>query len=123
LQQGLAQDLSPTAHFLLRLRTFHPALALVVGGVSAAVALRLRMRAPALRGRAVWGGAPVFAQLALWVADFLLLAPVARQLAHLVLADRRWIAWVRLAAAARAEQPRLRLHPTPPAPLGAGAMR
>jgi heme A synthase len=32
LAEGIQQDLSPTAHFLIRFRLFHPTLAILVGG-------------------------------------------------------------------------------------------
>ena len=119
LADGIAQDLSPTAHFLVRLRVFHPLLAFVTAGlavVAASVAGATRPT-PAVRnaGRAVIG---LFAvQLLAGGLNLLLLAPVWMQLLHLLLADLVWIALVLLAAARLADptaQPAV-------APLSGGA--
>ena len=100
LAEALRQDLSPTAHLLVRLRTLHPFFAISVG------ALLVWLAARALRD----GGAPdsrrparaviglVFAQSLLGVMNVALLAPIVLQIAHLLLADALWIALVLLAA-------------------------
>ena len=101
LGQGLAQDLSPTAHLFVRLRVFHPLIAVVVG-----LFLVFIGRRPAAPGgdspRAVALGNRitllVVAQLAAGTLNVGLLAPVWLQLAHLLLADLLWIALVLLAA-------------------------
>ena len=93
---GLAADVSPTAHFLVRLRVAHPLLALLgTLAVGLAVASVLRARAePSLR-RSAWSLAGlVLLQLAAGLANVLLLAPVWMQLVHLLLADLVWIALV-----------------------------
>ncbi len=92
--------LSPTARTLLRLRLAHPLAALLAAGGVVWLALRA-LRAPGpppVRGwaRALLLLVPV--QLACGALDVLLLAPVALQLAHLLLADLVWIALVLLAA-------------------------
>ena len=103
LGSGLATDLSPTAHVLVRLRLAHPLMALA--GAAAVVVAAVR----ALRA----GDAPsrraalallllVAAQLVAGLANVVLLAPVGMQLAHLLLADLVWITLVRLAARALA---------------------
>jgi heme A synthase len=95
LSEGWAQDLSPTAHFLLRLRALHPLLALVSGLIAAGVGFRASF-SPSLSsmGFAVVG--IVALQLAVGLANWFLLAPLALQLIHLLLADLLWIVWVKL---------------------------
>jgi heme a synthase len=90
LGEALAQDFSPAAPFLLRLRLAHPALAV------AAVAAVLLVAARAPEG-ARWvraAAALALAQILVGVVNVLLLAPVALQLVHLALADLLWIAAV-----------------------------
>ena len=101
LAEGLAQDVSPTAHVLLRLRVLHPVLAVAVGAFvvfSAAMVARLRP-SPAVRRAAFQLGVLYALQLAAGVVNVVLLAPVGMQLVHLLLADFVWIVLVRLGAA------------------------
>lgn len=110
LRAGLAQDVSPTAHFLLRLRVIHPVLALFAVAAWVALAMRFAGGAPgpARRlGRVV--ATLVCAQLVAGAATLVLLAPVALQLVHLLLADLLWIACLLLTLEALAAE----------APLGA----
>ncbi|HWV39109.1 MAG TPA: COX15/CtaA family protein [Vulgatibacter sp.] len=103
LREGIAQDFSPTAHILLRLRVLHPLLALGTGAwilvtsVTTAVLHRGAVRfALALSG--------LFAlQLVAGIVNLVLLAPVWMQLVHLLLADLVWIALVLLAGAVAGE--------------------
>ncbi len=106
---GLAADLSPTAHLLVRLRLAHPVLALggaVAVALAGLVVLRSRPDAFTARlARAVIG--LVLLQLLVGLLNVALLAPVWMQLVHLLLADLVWIAFVltsvrALAAPARA---------------------
>ncbi|MDT7603818.1 MAG: heme o synthase [Acidobacteriota bacterium] len=103
LAEGLRQDLSPAAHFLLRLRVLHPAIAVVAGCYCVMVASYtgnfLRPARAVKKFTAVL--ATLFiAQVGLGVANVTLLAPVWLQLAHLLVADLFWIALVLCAAAA-----------------------
>lgn len=105
LAEGFRQDVSETAHFLLRLRGLHPLLAIGVGALVVAVAsavARMRPSAEAKRG-AVLLGVLYALQLAAGVINLVLLAPVWMQLIHLLLADLVWIFLVRLSAAGLAE--------------------
>jgi heme a synthase len=101
---GLAQDLSPTAHFLVRLRVAHPLVAVAGALVVAYLAGRVLQATDDPRARrAAWiVPALALAQVAAGVANVLLLAPVWMQLVHLLLADALWIAFVLLAARALA---------------------
>src|SRR5690606_30137115 len=96
LRDALAADLSATSHLLIRLRIWHPALAIAVAVVLAAAApwLSAAHAAERLRmlGRVVAGLA--LTQLVVGFVNVLLLAPVAMQLVHLLVADLLWIAFV-----------------------------
>jgi cytochrome c oxidase assembly protein subunit 15 len=106
LMHGLLQDASTTAHVFLKLRVFHPALA-VTTAVLLVLSARLAARTtptPRVRRAALALVLLVGAQVAVGVLDVLLLAPIALQLVHLALADATWIAFVLLAASHAAER-------------------
>ncbi|HYO65355.1 MAG TPA: COX15/CtaA family protein [Archangium sp.] len=101
LADGFRQDLSPTAHVLLRLRVLHPVLAVVVGALvvfSASTVARLRP-SPEVKRAAAQLGVLYGLQLVAGLVNLGLLAPVWMQLVHLLLADLVWIVLVRLSAA------------------------
>ncbi len=102
LAQGKALTFSDSAHVFVRLRIWHPALAIAVGiavGLAALYAVRRRplpiARRLAMTVVILWA-----AQLGLGAINVYLLAPVSVQLVHLLLSDLIWIAWVLLGAAA-----------------------
>ena len=96
---GLAQDVSPTAHFLVQLRIAHPILALAgVLLVAFAAGRVLRATADGRARRTAWAVSGLaLLQLALGLLNVVLLAPVWLQIVHLLLADLLWIAFVLLA--------------------------
>lgn len=101
LREGLAQDLDPSAHFLIRLRVFHPTLAILGGaaamlfaGLTAARYRHLSLDVKHAR-RVV---TMVAAQWLLGGITLVTLAPVPLQLLHLLTADVLWICWVILVA-------------------------
>jgi heme A synthase len=100
LAEGWQQDLSTTAHLFVRLRVFHPVLAVVVGAGLLAVtgAMVVRDRA---RPAATVVAALLLAQLFAGLLNLALLAPIPLQIGHLLLADLVWIALVRLCATVR----------------------
>lgn len=105
LAEALRQDLSPTAHFLIRLRVLHPAFSVVAAGLLIFLAFRIEGLQPgSLAAR--WGQRRilplVFLQIVAGVVNVLLLAPVWMQLVHLLLADLVWIAFLVTAAQALA---------------------
>jgi heme A synthase len=103
LVEGLRQDLSPTAHFLMRLRVLHPALAVVAGcfAVMAASYVGSFMRPTRAVKRLNSALGVLFVlQIALGIANVTLLAPAWLQLAHLLVADLFWMTLVLVAAAA-----------------------
>ena len=108
LGEGIAADLSPTSHFLLRLRLLHPFVAVITGAWLLLVA-RLASRRPRTSPAAVrMVSAMVGVQLLSGVVNVLLLAPVWMQLVHLLLADLLWISFVVLAASSLQEPARVR---------------
>ena len=114
LAEGMRQDLSPTAHFLVRLRVLHPLLAIALGLylVATAGVVRARRADPATRRLASAVIALFFVQLGAGTLNLLLLAPVWMQLVHLLLADAVWIATVLLAASAMRAAPAAVAAPT-----------
>lgn len=103
LAKGIADDLSPTAHFLQQLRVGHPVVA-----VSAALFV-LYARGAIAEGRGPQAAklsrrlaVVIVGQLCLGALNFVLLAPVAMQLLHLLAADLVWIAFVFFALGALA---------------------
>jgi heme A synthase len=98
LAEGLNADLSATSHFLIRLRTIHPILAIVV-----AVYLMTsvwQFAGAGSRGRTLARTLTTLLaiQLAAGAANIALLAPIWLQLLHLLLADAVWIVYVFLGA-------------------------
>jgi heme A synthase len=95
LAEGLAADLDPTAHFLIRLRIWHPILAAAVAGYLFWIA----WRHPAFAGEAQ--ATPrqlvmmlIAGQCVLGVINLLMLAPLPLQMAHLLGSNLLWIALV-----------------------------
>lgn len=100
LAEGKALTFSPSAHVFVRLRVWHPLLAIAVG-VGVALAAGWAARAtptPRVRRLALLLVGLWLAQLLLGAVNVLLLAPVSLQLAHLLLSDLIWIALVILIA-------------------------
>ena len=102
LAQGVQQDLSPTTHFLVRLRVVHPFLAVVVALGAGAGALSIRESRPetGTRRLALTLVALLGIQLSVGLANVILLAPIWLQQLHLFLADLAWVVLVLLGASA-----------------------
>lgn len=100
LAEGLAQDASPTAHFLVRLRVIHPVIATLtfLYLVMASALVVLQRPEPRVRRAAIVLVTSMIVQMAAGLLNLALLAPVAMQLVHLLLADVAWIALVLLGA-------------------------
>ncbi|RKG88302.1 COX15/CtaA family protein [Corallococcus terminator] len=116
LADGLRQDMSETAHVLLRLRVLHPVFAVGLGALLVLVGrwvTRLRPSPEVKRASMLLTGMYI-AQLCVGIINLVLLAPVAMQLIHLLLADCVWMCVVRLCAAGLAEDaPRFEPSPAP----------
>jgi heme A synthase len=95
LAEGLAADLAPGAHFLLKLRGIHPILALLVG--TGLLFLGLKYKTDRL-GRALLLVLAV--QIVVGFVNLGLLAPIPLQLVHLLIADILWLILVLLCAKA-----------------------
>lgn len=102
LSEAFAQDVSPTAHALVRLRMWHPVLAVGVGIGLLALAAQAGRPGPARRYARMLGGL-VMLQTLVGAINVALLAPIIGQLAHLLLADLLWIALVLLGETSRAQ--------------------
>lgn len=100
LAEGLRQDFSGTSHYLLRLRIWHPVVAVLVAIYSGFIALReLRLNTDRSSRRiAMVFGSFLVLQLGAGLLNVLLLAPVWMQLVHLLLADLVWISMIGLVA-------------------------
>ena len=98
LAAGLAQDLDPAANIFLRLRLFHPVIAAVSGTWLVAFTVICLMRTPEAKpfAFAVIGVGGL--QMMLGLANVVLLAPAAMQIAHLFVADALWVLLVLLCA-------------------------
>jgi heme A synthase len=104
LAEGIAQDLAPEAHFLVRLRVWHPVLAMVTGALVLYVAHELRASTGHVQV-ARWALRLSVLYVLQILAGFLnlfWLAPAPLQIVHLLLADLTWLALIFLAAEALA---------------------
>ncbi len=110
---GIAADFSPSSHLLLRIRAFHPVLALVVAAALITASLRLPKltRDGRVRYAAAAIGTLSVGQIGLGFLNMLMLAPVWLQLVHLLVADALWIAYTILAACLLESEPALTLAP------------
>lgn len=108
LAEGFAQDVSPTAHLLVRLRVIHPTLAVAMAAVLLLTAGVCAARRPSSETRrfGLAVATLVLTQLLAGVVNLVLLAPTWMQLVHLLLADLLWLALVGLVATTLATAPR-----------------
>jgi heme A synthase len=92
LQAGFARDLSPTRHFLIQLRIFHPLIAVAVSVylIFFARAFRDPSKPRMMMHIFLVLGLQLF-QLCLGLANLVLLAPIAIQILHLLTADLIWV--------------------------------
>ena len=100
LAEGIQQDFSLTAHFLIRLRLWHPLIALSVGIYTLFLSCLVAMFrvTPIIRRFTALLASLFVAQLLAGLINLVLLAPVWMQIVHLLLADAVWISFVLLAA-------------------------
>lgn len=96
LAEGIQQDLSPTAHFLIRLRVLHPVIAVTVGIYLLVSVIWLRRQSVTTEQvRLTTLLLALFAgQLVLGTINIILLAPVWLQMVHLVVSDLIWTSLV-----------------------------
>lgn len=110
LREGLAQDLSPVAHVFVRLRVFHPLIALAAGVLVLGSAGIVRAFSTSARAKGLARLLTVLfvAQFAGGLVNLTLRAPVPMQLVHLLFADLTWVVLVLMsweAWTARATEP------------------
>jgi heme A synthase len=106
LADGLAQDISPSSHVFLHVRTLHPVAAIVtfVVVVGACISIRtMPLAPPHARRYATLALAAVSFQMALGLLNLWLLVPIATQLLHLASADVLFILLVLTSAHALGE--------------------
>jgi heme A synthase len=99
LAQTLAEQSNPGAHFLIRLRIYHPIIAILVGVYSLYLARHLYSQSNDNTGKrlSIFMGTLIIIQWIAGITNVLLLAPVWMQVAHLFLADSVWISYIVLA--------------------------
>ncbi len=105
LRQAIEADFSGTSALLLRLRVFHPALALGGGVFVFGLAVATRWLRPESKNVARTVMALLACQVVLGLANVLLLAPAALQLAHLLVAQGLWISYVLMSGIALGARP------------------
>jgi heme A synthase len=106
LSEGLQQKFSPTAHFLIRLRPYHPLVAIAAGVYLVGVAGLFNARYGLDTSRKFTRLLTLlyFSQLGAGAVNILFLAPIWLQLLHLLLSDLILIVWVLFMATALAEE-------------------
>jgi heme A synthase len=94
------KDLSPSAHILIRLRIFHPIIAVAVGIYIIRLATWVRENAqdPWIRRVSMFLIGSYLLQIGIGVINVLLLAPVPIQLIHLLVSDFIWMSAFLLSA-------------------------
>ena len=106
LVEGIQQDLSASSHFLVRLRVWHPVIAILSSGYLYWVNKFVRQHRPTRLTLQLTQQLNILLAIQLigGVINVLLLAPVWMQLVHLLLADLVWIFFILMGATALAEK-------------------
>ena len=101
LAEGIEQDFSATAHFLIRLRVWHPVIAILVGLyiIFLSVLMGLFREDKTSKNFAITLSGLFVVQLVAGLVNLVLLAPIWMQIVHLFLADLVWITLVLFFAA------------------------
>ena len=99
LVDGIVDDFSPSSHVFLRLRLWHPVIAVLGSGylMWLATAMLRRESGGHIRRLGLTLGSLVVLQIAVGLLNVGLLAPIWMQLLHLLIADASWIVLVLLA--------------------------
>lgn len=100
LAEGLRQDFASDAHILLRLRIFHPMIAVITAFIAGGTAWLLRRRYAHTRPQKLGGLLIIIflVQLVLGVINVILLAPVWMQIVHLIVSELAWITLILMSA-------------------------
>ena len=100
LAEGLAADKDPNAHFLIRLRVYHPVIAVMVAGYSLYLVRMLFSQNQGLARKLLVALVVIgIIQLSAGLVNLILLAPIYMQVIHLLTADLVWITYVLATAA------------------------
>ncbi len=104
LLDGLREDFSLTAHFIVRLRVLHPLLSMSVGLYLVLISGLVAHLRPSEDTRKFgrWLNLLFFGNILFGVANLSLHAPLWMQLAHLLAADATWITLILFASSALA---------------------
>jgi len=95
LAEGLAADMDSNAHFLVRLRVYHPIIAVTIAIYSLYLVRMLYNQNKGLARKFLTALVVVgIVQLAIGLINLLLLVPISTQLLHLLTADLVWITYV-----------------------------
>jgi heme A synthase len=95
LTEGLAADFSATSHFLIRLRMWHPMLAVATSiYLLTLITQSEALDEPTIRTPARLALWLILGQIALGIVNIVALAPLALQMAHLLVANALWVALV-----------------------------
>ena len=95
LAEGLVADLDPNAHFLVRLRVYHPVIAVIIAGYSLFLVRLLFAQNQGLARKMLALLVIVgVLQLSAGLINLLLLAPIPMQMIHLFSADLVWITYI-----------------------------
>lgn len=102
LADSIALDFDPESHILIRLRVYHPALAVAFAliALTAVFSLNDSSRGRELRKLGQATGSLVIVQMVVGAVNLILLAPVWLQMVHLLVADLLWISAVLFSCAA-----------------------
>lgn len=100
LQEGLAQDFDPSSHFAVRMRIWHPVLAVLTSAYILALIYNLEelRSTPVKRLFSYTTAIAIVLQVALGALNVVLLAPVWMQMVHLTLSNVLWISLLLLTA-------------------------
>lgn len=105
LAEGIIADFDPNAHFLVRLRVYHPVIAVLFAGYSLYLVRMMSAKSQSLARKFLTALVTLgLLQLIVGLINLLLLAPIPMQLIHLLTADLVWIAYVLTTAVVLAKQ-------------------
>lgn len=106
LTEGISQDFLPTAHFLVRLRVYHPIIAILTGIYMVLAATYIERERPGVQTLILSRAVKIIfgVQLLAGFVNVLLLAPAWMQVVHLLLADLLWVTVVLLGATALSQE-------------------
>lgn len=97
--EGITKDFSSTSHLLLRIRPFHPIIAVIAAVFLTFWATWVKAKAAQNKSVGKWANVLsvlVVVQIVFGALTLLTLAPIVMQLGHLLLADAIWISFVLL---------------------------